>query len=65
MPAYTFRCRKCSHGVVVEHSMSEPHPRWHAGCGGELVRVFDVPEVVYKGSGFYTTDKRLDEKPEE
>lgn len=28
-------------------------------CGGELVRVYDAPSVVYKGSGFYSTDKRL------
>jgi len=28
-------------------------------CGGKLVRVFDRPFVIYRGSGFYSTDKVL------
>ncbi len=28
-------------------------------CGGELERVFDVPNITYHGSGFYHTDKVL------
>lgn len=55
---YTFRCRKCAQDVEVEHKINEPHPKTHKGCGGQLVRKFQAPSVVYKGSGFYTTDKR-------
>jgi predicted nucleic acid-binding Zn ribbon protein len=28
-------------------------------CGGELVRVYDSPNIIYRGSGFYHTDKVL------
>jgi predicted nucleic acid-binding Zn ribbon protein len=35
-------------------------------CGGDLVRIFDVPNVHYHGSGFYSTDKLLTPvKPED
>ena len=64
MPVYTFRCRKCQQIVEAEHKIWEPHPVRHQKCGGLLVRTVDASvEVVYKGSGFYSTDKRLD-KPE-
>ena len=42
--------------------------RWEGGgdpsyklhlCGGELYHVFDNPNVVYRGSGFYKVDSRL------
>ena len=28
-------------------------------CGGELERIFPSPNIVFKGSGFYSVDKRL------
>ncbi len=60
MPTYTFRCQKCGETVEVEHSMQEPHPELHAGCGGRLSRIFNSqPHPIYKGAGFYTTEKRL------
>jgi putative FmdB family regulatory protein len=34
-------------------------------CGGELVRLFDTPNVVYHGSGFYQTDKALYKKDDD
>ena len=65
MPVYTFRCQKCEQTVELEHGYNEPHPSKHTGCRGALKRVFISPEVVYKGSGFYTTDKRLDTPAED
>jgi putative FmdB family regulatory protein len=65
MPVYTFRCRKCGKSIEIEHKITAPHPKRHKGCGGTLVRsIVETPEVVYKGSGFYTTDNRLS-KPAE
>lgn len=65
MPVYTFRCRKCGEGVEIEHKINAPHPQTHKECGGRLVRsIVEGPDVVYKGSGFYTTDKRLDPRTE-
>lgn len=37
----------------------------HETCYGELVRVWDVPNIIYVGSGFYTTDKILYDHPTE
>ncbi len=63
---YTFRCKRCGRVTVAEHGMKEPHPIV-CTCSGELQRVFDRPNVVYKGSGFYSTDKALYDpiKPED
>ena len=36
--------------------MSDPPLTECSDCGGELRRVLFPPAVVYKGSGFYTTD---------
>jgi predicted nucleic acid-binding Zn ribbon protein len=65
MPVYTFRCRKCQQeNIQIEHKIYEPHPTRHKGCGGFLVRTVSPIEVVYKGDGFYSTEKRLDEPAE-
>jgi len=64
MAVYTFRCRKCRAEIAVEHPISEPHPVQHAGCGGELGRVFDSQAgVVYRTSGFTKVDQRLEANP--
>jgi len=38
-----------------------PTPEFHY-CGGDLARIFDVQNVVYRAGGFQTTDKRLEKK---
>ena len=63
--SYDFICQKCNRTVTVEHSMTAPHPARHKGCGGHLRRVFAPSQIVFKGAGFYTTDRRLDPVPEE
>lgn len=64
MPVYSFRCRKCKRVLTVNHPFSEKHPE-ACECGGALARKFDVPNVVYRGSGYYHTDKVLYEPTEE
>ena len=66
MPTYTFRCRKCGDCIQVTHPFNAPHPHYCQGCDGELERIFDTPNVIYRSSGFYTKDKRLTPvKPED
>lgn len=62
---YEFVCLKCKKKVVVSHSLTSLHPATHEGCGGDLRRSFNVPNIVYKGSGFFQTDKALYPKQEE
>jgi predicted nucleic acid-binding Zn ribbon protein len=47
----------------VEYSPGQD--AFRISCGGVLVRVFDQPTVIYRGSGFYTTDKVLYEPTDE
>ncbi len=66
MALYTFRCRKCSEEVSIEHPMNEGHPTEHEGCGGKLARVFDSQaDVIYKTIGFTRTDKRFEPSPKD
>lgn len=58
MPTYEYTCKGCGQTVEVFQSFSEKPLRKHADCGGELQKVFHARGVVFKGSGFYTTDSR-------
>ena len=59
MPVYTYRCENCGHQFDKEQSFSDdplkacPECRMHA-----LRKVYRPAGVVFKGSGFYVTDKR-------
>jgi predicted nucleic acid-binding Zn ribbon protein len=39
------------------HAMEEDAERLHEDCGGHLVRLFSVPEVVYQGKGWAKKDR--------
>ncbi len=61
MPVYEYRCPKCSFQFEVKRGFnsnsSAPCPR----CQGETHLVFIPVPIIYKGSGFYTTDNRKEE----
>lgn len=63
MPIYTYLCPKCDAVSDIVKPMSGPNPTECSVCGfkGELGRVFDVPGITFRGSGFYHTDKALNE----
>jgi putative FmdB family regulatory protein len=57
MPVYNFICPTCGARFEERLSFQETAhsvtcPQGHAGAR----RLFSVPTVVYKGSGFYVTD---------
>ena len=57
MPAYTFHCRICGEVFTRRYSFHDDLstvacPHGHR----EVERVFRPPAVVFKGSGFYSTD---------
>lgn len=56
MPTYDYRCNKCRHRFEEVQSFSSEPMATCPDCGGSAARQFTVPVVVYKGSGFYTTD---------
>jgi putative FmdB family regulatory protein len=58
MPTYEYECKNCSHNFEVFQSMSEPPIESCPKCGGEVRRlIFGGTGVIFKGSGFYVTDK--------
>lgn len=62
MPTYEYTCKRCGQTIEAVQSFSEKPLRKHKECGGELQKVFHARGVVFKGSGFYSTDSRSSAK---
>ena len=56
MPRYDYRCVECDHNFELRQSFSEAGKGSCPQCSGEGQRVYHAVPVIYKGSGFYTTD---------
>ena len=58
MPIREYECRKCGHRFETIQRFGEAPLKTcrHNGCAGRVERLLSVPNVIYKGSGFYTTD---------
>jgi putative FmdB family regulatory protein len=65
MPTYEYVCKQCGHRVEVVQSLSEEPLKACGVCGGELRKVFHPAGVLFKGSGFYSTDNRAKAKDKE
>ena len=58
MPTYEYECKKCSHNFEIFQAMSDDPLKKCPKCGKELRRlIFGGAGVIFKGSGFYVTDK--------
>ena len=58
MPRYSYQCSKCDHVYEkVEGWDAKPQQRCPE-CKGKAQRIFQPPAIVFKGSGFYSTDNR-------
>lgn len=62
MPQYTFQCERCGRTFSRMLGFDDPRPDRCILCGGKAHRKYDAPNVLYRGSGFYSTDKALYEK---
>jgi putative FmdB family regulatory protein len=58
VPTYDYQCRSCGTTYEVIHSMLEDGPTTCERCGGQLRRVLFPSGIIFKGSGFYSTDSR-------
>lgn len=58
MPTYEYVCSVCSHRLEVFQTFSEDPLVECDECGGDLRRVFHPVGILFKGSGFYSTDAR-------
>ena len=58
MPTYEYECTSCGHGFEVFQSMSDLPLKDCPECGKEIRRLINGGAgVIFKGSGFYVTDK--------
>ena len=58
MPIYPYRCTNCNAEVEVRQSFTDAPLTTCELCGGALRRVISPVGVIFKGSGFYSTDNR-------
>lgn len=58
MPVYTYRCENCGHEFDRQQSFADNPLRVCPNCKKySLQKVYRATGVVFKGSGFYVTDK--------
>lgn len=58
MPTYEYVCRDCSEHLEVVQSFRDDPLATCGKCGGSLRKVFTPAGIIFKGSGFYSTDNR-------
>lgn len=56
MPIYGYECNQCGHQLEVLQSMSDEPLRTCPECMGPLRKILYPVGVIFKGSGFYSTD---------
>ncbi len=57
MPVYEYRCTK-GHTYEKTEGFSAPSTQKCTQCGARARRQISMPAVIFKGSGFYSTDNR-------
>lgn len=57
MPTYEYECKECviSQEVIRGFKDEEVFPPCPS-CGHKMTKVYGVPGISFKGSGFYKTD---------
>ena len=63
MPIYEYECRDCHQRFDKLQSFNDEPIRVCPHCGGETRRVFQPVGVIFKGSGWYSTDSRKSTTP--
>jgi putative FmdB family regulatory protein len=59
MPTYEYECKSCGHAFEIFQSMSDDPLKDCPECGKEVRRLINGGSgVIFKGSGFYVTDKK-------
>ncbi len=55
MPTYLYECENCGRFEEFQKITDEPLAEC-PDCGGDVKRIIGAPGVIFKGSGFYSTD---------
>lgn len=64
MPTYEYECRSCGHTFEISQSMRDSPLKICPECGQEIRRLINGGSgVIFKGAGFYSTDKQTAPAP--
>lgn len=58
MPYYEYRCDECDKTFEVFQSMSDDPIKTCPDCASGVRQVFSANSIIFKGSGFYSTDSK-------
>jgi putative FmdB family regulatory protein len=58
MPIYEYECGSCHFHFERKQRFDEEPVAMCPKCGGKARRVIHSVPIIFKGSGFYTTDSR-------
>ncbi len=62
MPIYEYQCKDCSRRFELRKSFNDKSAVTCPQCGGKARRIFSPVPIIFKGSGFYVTDKLAEER---
>jgi putative FmdB family regulatory protein len=62
LPTYEYACTACGHRLDAVQKFTDEALTACPECGGALRKVFGAVGIVLKGSGFYKTDTRAQDK---
>ncbi len=62
MPTYEYACTACGHRLEAVQKFTDDALTECPECGAKLRKVYGAPGIVLKGSGFYKTDSRAQDK---
>lgn len=58
MPIYEYACTACGERTEAKQSFADPPLTECPQCGGSLRKLYSPVGIVFKGSGFYSTDAK-------
>ena len=58
MPVYEYACTACGERTEKKQSFDDPPLEECSNCGGKLRKLYSPVGIVFKGSGFYSTDAK-------
>ncbi|HWL65036.1 MAG TPA: FmdB family zinc ribbon protein [Actinomycetota bacterium] len=58
MPVYEYACTACGERTEARQSFDDPPLEECPVCGGKLRKLYSPVGIVFKGSGFYSTDAK-------
>ena len=65
MPIYEYACTACGERTEAKQGFDDPPLEICPICGGKLRKLYSPVGIVFKGSGFYSTDRKKASRPRE